>query len=140
MFTPNGIPASRDTAPQTLVEGLDSAKIKKDYGVLGGSLNGPKLWLPDWSEIYTGVERDFNGMAAIWGVQLNMGDNTGGVESTPYKPMTIARKSSLGWNKGSKVVLLDDAAGNTWILNGFQWVSNRSTPTRNSLPAGQASS
>jgi hypothetical protein len=121
MFTPSGIPASRDTAPQKLVEGLDFAKIAQDYGVLGASLNGPKLWLPDWSEIDTGVERDFNGIAAIWVAQLNMRDNTGGVgKSTPYKPMTIARKSSLGWNKGTKVVLLDDAEGNTWILKGFE--------------------
>jgi hypothetical protein len=121
LFTPRGIPASKDTAPQKLVEGLDFAKMKKDYGVLGASLNGPKLWLPDWSEIDTGVERDFNGIAAIWVAQLNMGDNAGGVgESTPYKPMAIARKSSLGWNKGTRVVLLDDAEGNTWIMKGFQ--------------------
>jgi hypothetical protein len=50
-----------------------------------------------------------------------MGDNAGGVaESTPYKPMSIARKSGLGWNKGTTVLLLDDAEGNTWIMKGFQ--------------------
>ena len=121
MFTSKGIPASKDTAPQALVEGLDFAKMKTDYGVLGASLNGPKLWLPDWTEIDMGVERDFNGIKAAWVAQLNMGDNTGGVaESTPYKPMTIARKSGLGWNKGTTVLLLDDAEGNTWIMKGFQ--------------------
>jgi hypothetical protein len=68
-----------------------------------------------------GVERSFNGIKASWVAQLNMGDNAGGVsESTPYKPMTIARKSGLGWNKGTKVLLLDDAEGNTWIMKGFQ--------------------
>ncbi len=50
-----------------------------------------------------------------------MGKNTGGVaESTPYKPMTIARKSSLGWNKGTTVQILDDAEGNAWVMKGFQ--------------------
>ena len=34
--------------------------------------------------------------------------------------MTIARKSGLGWNKGTTAVLLDDAEGNTWIMKGFQ--------------------
>jgi hypothetical protein len=72
MFTPKGIPASKDTAPQALVEGLDFAKMKTDYGVLGASLNGPKIWTPDWSEMEIGVERDFNGMKAIWVAQLNM--------------------------------------------------------------------
>jgi len=121
LFTSNGIPASKDTAPQALVEGLDFAKMKTDYGVLGASLNGPKLWLPDWTEIDVGVERDFNGIKAAWVARLNMGDNTGGVaETTPYKPMTIARKSGLGWKKGTTVVLLDDAEGNTWVMKGFQ--------------------
>jgi len=121
MFTSAGIPVSRDTAPQGLVEGLDFAKMKTDFGVLGASLNGPKLWLPNWTEIETGVERDFNGIKAAWVAQLNMGDNMGGVaETTPYKPTTIERKSGLGWDKGSQVVLLDDPEGNTWILKGFQ--------------------
>jgi len=121
MFTTKGIPATRDTAPQAQVEGLDFAKMKADLGVLGASLNGPKLWLPDWTEIDIGVERDFNGIKASWVAQLNMGDNAGGVsESTPYKPMAIARKSGLGWNKGTTVLLLDDAEGNTWIMKGFQ--------------------
>jgi hypothetical protein len=121
MFTTKGIPASKDTAPQALVEGLDFAKMKTDFGVLGASLNGPKIWLPDWTEIDMGVERDFNGVKATWVAQLNMGDNAGGVaESTPYKPMSIARKSGLGWNKGATVLLLDDAEGNTWIMKGFQ--------------------
>ena len=121
MFTSRGIPASKNTAPQEQVEGLDFAKMKKDYGLAGASLNGPKLWLPDWTEIDVGVERNFNGIPATWVATLNMGDNAGGVaESTPYKPMTIARKSGLGWTKGTTVLLLDDAEGNTWVMKGFQ--------------------
>lgn len=115
-----GIPASKDTAPQALVEGLDFDKIKNEYGVLGASLNGPKLWMLDWTEIEVGVARDFNGIKAPWVAQLNMDKNAAVSESTPYKPMTIARKSGLGWNKGTMALLLDDAEGNTWIMKGFQ--------------------
>jgi hypothetical protein len=120
MFTSKGIPASKDTAPQALVEGLDFEKVKKEYGVLGASLNGPKLWLPDWTDIDVGKERVFNGISAAWVAQLNMGNNTSVGETTPYKPMTIARKSAVGWNKGTTVILLDDAEDNTWIMKGFQ--------------------
>lgn len=122
MYGAAGIPASRDAAPQALVEGLHFEKMKQEYGVLGASLNGPKIWLPDWSEADVGVERDFNGIRAPWVAQLNMGDKTGvgAGMTTPYVPMTIARKSALGWNKGTTVVLLDDADGNTWVLKGFQ--------------------
>jgi hypothetical protein len=120
MYTPEGIPASKDTAPQALLESLDFDHIKNEYGVLGASLNGPKLCLPDWVEIDVGVERDFDGLAAVWVAQLNMGDNTSVDEVAPYTPQTIARDSGLGWNKGRTVVLLDDAEGNTWIMKGFE--------------------
>ena len=120
MFTSKGVPESKDTAPQALVEGLDFDKMKKDYGLLGASLNGPKLWMPDWSEFDAGVERDFNGIKAVWVAQLNMEHGGAVSETTSYKPMTIARKSGVGWNKGSTALLLDDAEGNTWIMKGFQ--------------------
>ena len=120
-LTTDGKLATKDTAPQALVEGLDFAKMKQEYGVLGASLNGPKLWLPDWAEIDSGVVREFNGLKAAWVATLDMGDNAGGVsESTPYKPMSIARKSGLGYNKGTTVLILDDAEGNTWVMKGFQ--------------------
>jgi hypothetical protein len=120
MFTSNGIPASKNTAPQELVEGIDFDKLKQEYHLLGASLNGPKLWMPDWSEMDAGVVRDFNGIEAAWVAQLNM-DGEGAVsESAPYKPATIARKSAVGWNKGTTVLLIDDADGNTWIMKGFE--------------------
>jgi len=121
LFTSSGIPASKDTAPQARVASLDFDSMRAEFGVAGASLNGPKLWLPDWTEIDIGRERDFKGLKAAWVAQLNMGSNTGGVsEMTPYKPNTIARKSSVGWNKGTKVLLLDDSEGTTWIMKGFQ--------------------
>ncbi len=121
MFSSKGVPPSRDTAPQSLVEGLDLDQIQAEFGILNASLNGPKIWMPDWTEIEVGKEQVFNGMSTAWVAQLNMGENVGGVEATaPYTPQTIARKSALGWNKGTTVMLLDDAEGNTWILKGFQ--------------------
>ncbi|HPR86303.1 MAG TPA: hypothetical protein PLG33_09630 [Prolixibacteraceae bacterium] len=121
MFGPEGIPESKNTAPQELVEGLDFEKMKQEYGLKGASLNGPKIWTPDWSEFEIGVLREFNGIKAPWVAQLNMGEIKGGVsEAEPYKPQTIARESSIGWNKGTEVLLLDDADGNTYIMKGFQ--------------------
>jgi hypothetical protein len=121
LFSPDSIPASRITAPVSLVEGLDFEKMKTEYGVKGASLNGPKLWTPDYTDIEMGEVREFNGIKAAWIAQLNMGDNAGGVsETTPYKLVTIFRKSELGWRKGTTVVLLDDTEGNTYILKGFQ--------------------
>ena len=121
MFSAEGIPASKDTAPQTLVDGLSLDQIKEEHGVLSASLNGPKLWLTDWTEINVGVERRFNDIPTAWVAELNMGDNAQGVgETKPYEPQAINRKSSLGWNTGTTVLLMDDAEGNTWIMKGYQ--------------------
>lgn len=108
---------SKDTAPQAWAQGLDFAQIKKEFGVLGASLNGPKLWMLDWVEIENGVKREFNGVKVPWVATLNL---AGVSESKPYKSMTIDRKSRVGWNKGTTVLLLDDADGNTWVMKGFQ--------------------
>lgn len=122
MYTKEGVHPSKDVAPQALVEGIDFDKLKTDYGLLGASLNGPKIWTPDWMEAEVGKERDFNGIKASWVAQLDM-KKAGAVavaDLTPYEPWTIARKSRLGWNKGSTVMILDDAEGNAWVMKGFQ--------------------
>ena len=120
MLTDKGIPASRDSAPQALVEKLDLAQIKQEHGLLGANLNGPKLWQPDWIEVDQGAERTIGGMPMAWVAQLNVPAKGGVGMEDPYKPMTIARKSGLGWNKGTTVFLLDDPDGNTWVMKGFQ--------------------
>ncbi len=114
------VPADKNTAPQNLVEGLDFEKMKKEYDVAAASLNGPKLWMLDWIETEVGVTREFNGIRGTWCAQLNM-DKSADVNKMPaYKPTTIERKSSVGWNKGTTVLLLDDDEGNTWMMKGFQ--------------------
>ena len=136
---PRGIPASKDTAPQALVEGLDFDKMKQEYGVLGASLNGPKLWLSDWTDIDVGKERELQRHHGRLGRPAEHGQqHQRRLKRTPYKPMTIARKSGVGWNKGTTVLLLDDAEGNTWIMKGFQLGLKPHTPTRSSWPPGQS--
>jgi len=120
MYGDWGIPDSKDTAPQDLVAGIDFDALKAEYGLLGASLNGPKIWTPDWSEAMIGTVRDFNGVKAPWVAQLDMKKAGAVADVTPYEPMTIARDSRLGWPAGTKAMLLDDADGNTWIMKGFQ--------------------
>ena len=114
------IPADKDSSPQAPVASLNMDEIKKQYGVLGASLNGPKLWIPDWFETEVGVVRQFGGIKAPWTAQLNLGKKVSVTDVKPYEPTTIARKSAINWNKGTTVMVLDDPAGNTWIMKGFQ--------------------
>jgi hypothetical protein len=119
MYSTKAMPASKDTSPQALVESLDLEKIAKEYGVAKVMLNGPKIWMPDWVEVAVGKERDFNGLATGWVAQLNLPES-GKLDGAPYEPMQIARTSKWAWTKGTKVALLDDPKGSTWILKGFQ--------------------
>jgi hypothetical protein len=120
MFGDRGIPASRDTAPQALVEGIDVDELTRAYNVIAASLNGPKIWTPDWAEAEVGATRNFNGIEAPWVAQLDMKRAGAVSDARPYVPTTIARKSRLGWPAGTTVMLLDDADGSTWVMKGFQ--------------------
>lgn len=112
--------ADMDSAPQALVERLNMKQIADKYGVLGASLNGPKLSIADWWEIDVGVARQFGDFSIPWTAQLNLGKGLDVNDVKPYEPKTIARKSAVNWNKGSTVMVLDDPAGNVWIMKGFQ--------------------
>jgi hypothetical protein len=70
--------------------------------------------------VEVGVARKFGGITAPWTAQVNLGKKIDVNSVKPYQSTTIARKSAINWNKGTKVVVLDDAAGNTWVMKGFQ--------------------
>jgi hypothetical protein len=114
------IPADRDTSPQTQVAALDMDEIGKKYGVLGASLNGPKLSIADWWDIEVGKTRKFGSMEFPHTAQLNLTGTANVNDVKPYEPQTIARKSAVNWNKGRTVMVLDDPDGNVWIMKGFQ--------------------
>ena len=138
MYTSKKPPASKDTSPQVKVKNLDLEKLAKEYGVSKVMLNGPKIWMPDWVEIKMGTEREFGGMKAGWVAQLNLPES-GTIEGAPWKPMQISRDSKWAWTKGSKVALLDDPEGNTWILKGFQLGLNPQQTWQEYLAKGTAS-
>ncbi len=138
MYSSNKLPASKDTSPQVLVKSLDLEKLAKEHGVAKVMLNGPKIWMPDWVEVKMGKERDFGGMTMGWVAQLNLPES-GTIEGAPWKPMQIARDSKWAWTKGTKVALLDDPEGNTWVLKGFQLGLNPQQTWQEYLAKGAAS-
>jgi hypothetical protein len=114
---------SKDSAPQAWVEKLNVDELKESFHALGASINGPKLWMLDWVEIPVGKNQVFSGVAIPWVAELNLkGINLKETKSgkEAYQPLTIARKSKIGYNKGTTAYLLDDAEGNTWIMKGYQ--------------------
>ena len=116
-FAPGFDPkVNKDSAPQAYVEGVSTEGVKKQFDALGAAINGPKLWMLDWVDIPLGVEREFNGRKIPWCAELHLTkDEMKEMGKVHYKPTTIARKSKIGYNKGTLVFLIDDSDGNTWI-------------------------
>jgi hypothetical protein len=130
--------ANKDSAPEALVESLDREKLAKQNGVFLVYLNGPKLWAPDWFEVEVGKLRDFGGLKAPWVANVDLkGIDLKGSQSNAYRTTTIERKSRVGWNKGTKVFLIDDSDGNTWVLKGIQ-LGLKSTDTYDGITANFA--
>jgi hypothetical protein len=123
---------SRDSCLQAVVDKLDAAKLAKEFGVAKVYLNPPRQWMLDWLDIELGAKREFGGQKASWCAVLNVPKSVEkGKGPEPYKPATIARKSKFGFNKGSKVHLLDDPDGNTWIQKSLTQVANRENTLEN---------
>jgi hypothetical protein len=117
-FDPN---TNKDSAPQDWVEGVKTDEIKKQFGALGGAINGPKLLMLDWMDLPNGVERDFNGKKVAWVALLHLTkEEVKELGKFSYKPTTIERKSKFGINNGTLAILIDDADGNTWVMKGFE--------------------
>jgi hypothetical protein len=120
-LVPDHDAASKDTAPQTWAEGLNTDEIKKRFGSLAAAINGPKLWMLDWVDIPLGADQEFNGKKIPWCAELRIKKSElEEMGKVGYKATTIERKSKIGYNKGTTVFLIDDADGNTWIMKGFE--------------------
>lgn len=117
----NGGDESRDSAPQSVVQTLNSKAIAKQYQALFVLLSPPRYWTIDWLSDRVGNVRNFGGLDAAW---MGYGPAPKGADSSKpaakaYRYMTLPRTSAEGFKKGSKVYLLDDPNNRTWIMRAY---------------------
>jgi hypothetical protein len=115
----NGGDDSRDSAPQSLTRDLDPKAIAKQYQALIVRVSPPRYWTIDWLADRFGSARNFGGLNAAWmGNGLAPADSSKpGVKTYRYVP--ISRTAAEGFNKGTKVYLLDDPMGRTWVMKSY---------------------
>jgi hypothetical protein len=111
----NGWNINGDSSPKELLDKVDVEVLKDQFDVLAVFKNGPRLWTLDWLEVMIGKERDFNGMKARWvnWVDLSGIDLKG---AAAYKKITVERNTRFGFNKGTRIYILDDPEGNPWVM------------------------
>ncbi len=64
----------------------------------------------------TGVEWDFAGLRARWTAWFDVGGRPDQQEAVAYRAMTVRRDTRFGVDAGSTVSVLDDPAGDPWVL------------------------
>ena len=116
---------TKDSTPQAWVERINVGEIKQRFNALQANLNGPKLWMMDWADVPIGAEHEFNGRKATWVGTLHLTPAAAQAmakegATQAYVPGTIERKTKLGYQKGTLVFLIDDDAGNTWVMKSLQ--------------------
>ena len=123
----NSATGTGDSSPQALLDKVDVEALKKQYDVLGVFKNGPRLWTLDWIEAKIGAERDFNGLKARW---VNWLEVPKGVDlhkqgGAAYENITVKRDTKFGFNKGTRIYVLDDPEGNPWVMKSASLIFDR---------------
>ena len=117
----NGGDGSGDSVPQPLAHSLDPKGIAKRYQALNVRVSPPRYWTIDWLVDQFGRVRSFGDLNAAW-----TGNRPASAAADPnksalraYRYLPVARTAAKGFKKGSKVYLLDDPKGRTWIMTSY---------------------
>ena len=111
----NNATNARDTCPAALWAKVDAEALKKQFNVLGVFKNGPRGWANDWIDLPVGTERDLNGLRARWFGNVALPKNFG-KGSVAYIPVTVSRKSKMGFVKGQPVFIVESPDGIPWVM------------------------
>ncbi len=111
----------RDTCPAEMWAKVDPETLKKQYDVWGVFKNGPRGWAMDWIELPAGPVRTFDGLQAQWmgQVQLPKDIDLNKKGSSAYKPAVVHRKSTMTFEAGKPVFMLEDPQGTPWVMQAY---------------------
>lgn len=110
-----------NTCPTDVWAKVDSAALAKEHNVLGVWKNGPRGWTMDWIELPVGEVTTFDGWQGRWFASptIPKGVNPHIKGSSAYKPLTVKRHSSMTFEKGKPVYILDGPDGTPWVMQAF---------------------
>src|SRR5271165_5599765 len=110
----------KDTCPADMWAKITVPDLEKQYDVLAAYKNGPRGWTMDWFDLPVGQVVEFNGLKTRWFGQgeLPKGATLAAAHMEPYKPLQSHRKSTMHFDKGKPVFILEDPEGSTTGSSG----------------------
>lgn len=112
---------TRDSAPKSYAEHMDPKKIAKQYQAIAAWISPPRYWAFDWLADRVGAVRNFGGLDAVWMGNAQAPEWRLSAKPPPpaYRTAPFPRTAIEGFKKRSKVYLLDDPKGRTWVLAAY---------------------
>lgn len=111
----------KDTCPSGAWSKINPEELKGQYEVGMVFKNGPRGWTMDSAHIPAGPVVDFDGLKSRWwgkGVLPPEAANMKPGEMA-YKFVQSHRKSSMTFDKGKPVFVLDDPEGTPWVMQAY---------------------
>jgi hypothetical protein len=112
---------TRDSAPQDFAEHVSPGKVARQYQGVAAWMSPPRYWAVDWFADRVGAVRNFDGLDAAWMGNGQAAESKLSRKPPPdaYRTAPFPRTAIEGFKKGTKVYLLDDSKGQTWVLASY---------------------
>jgi hypothetical protein len=105
-----------DSSPQDKLNKINLKQVTKEMKALSHVLNGPRLWTIDHLGVSSGRKRDFQGLEAHWVMWFPIPDEIREGKDLSYYVMDALRDTDMTIWKGSRVYILDDPDGNSFVM------------------------
>ena len=113
-----------DSSPQEMLDKVDMDKAVKALDALSHVLNGPRLWTIDHLGVNAGTNRDFQGLKAHWVMWFPIPDEIREGKDLSYYVMDALRDTDMTIWKGSRVYILDDPDGNSFVMKSASLIKD----------------
>jgi hypothetical protein len=113
-----------DSSPAAILDQIDMKKVKEENRSLSTVKNAPRLWTIDYLGVKVGKERDFQGLKAHWVMWFPIPDAIREGKDLSYAIMVARRDTSMGIRKGSRVYILDDPRGTSFVMKSASLIKD----------------
>ncbi len=110
-----------NTCPAGMWDKVTVPLLESEFDVLAAYKNGPRGWTMDRITLPVGPVVSFNGVEARWMGEghLPKGASLATAHMNPYQPLQSHRRSTMTFDKGKPVFILDDPEGTPWVMQAY---------------------